>query len=130
MKTIQRLICIASLDKKLLDMVDDKKLGLRQGLDLSFIPQEHQLMVYEVIKELNVTLSWEQTARIKEASRKGYLTREYLNDYLSDVKPKARKVVFNQKKLDNYFTPEMSNQDIENLIVRLLDEWKEKGKNS
>lgn len=130
MKTIQRLICIASLDKKLLDMVDDKKLGLRQGLDLSFIPQEHQLMVYEVIKELNVTLSWEQTARIKEASRKGYLTREYLNDYLSDVKPKARKVVFNQKKLDNYFTPEMSNQDIENLIVRLLDEWKEKGENS
>jgi len=35
--------------------------------------------------------------------------------------------VFNQKKLDNYFTPDMSNEDIEELIVKLLDEWKEKG---
>lgn len=126
-KTIQRLICLASLDKKLLDMVDEKKLSLRQGVDLSFIPQEQQLIVYDVIKELNVSLSLDQSARIKEASRKGYLNADFLRDYLSEKKPKPRKVVFNQKKLDNYFTPDMSNEDIEELIVRLLDEWKEKG---
>lgn len=127
MKTIQRLICLASLDKKLLDMVDEKKLSLRQGVDLSFIPQEQQLIVYDVINEMNVSLSLEQSARIKEASRKGYLNADFLRDYLSEKKPKPRKVVFNQKKLDNYFTPDMSNEDIEELIVRLLDEWKEKG---
>ena len=127
MKTIQRLICLASLDKKLLDMVDEKKLSLRQGVDLSFIPQEQQLIVYDVINEMNVSLSLEQSVRIKEASRKGYLNADFLRDYLSEKKPKPRKVVFNQKKLDNYFTPDMSNEDIEELIVRLLDEWKEKG---
>lgn len=126
-KTIQRLICLASLDKKLLDMVDEKKLSLRQGVDLSFIPQEQQLIVYDVIKELNVSLSLDQSARIKEASRKGYLNADFLRDYLSEKKPKPRKVVFSQKKLDNYFTPDMSNEDIEELIVKLLDEWKEKG---
>ena len=127
MKTIQRLICIASLDEKLLAMVDEKKLGLRQGVDLSFIPQEQQKIVYEVISEMGVSLSQEQSARIKESSRKGYLNADFLKDYLSEKKPKPRKVVFNQKKLDNYFTPDMSNEDIEELIVRLLDEWKEKG---
>ena len=127
MKTIQRLICIASLDEKLLAMVDEKKLGLRQGVDLSFIPQEQQRIVYEVISEMGVSLSQEQSARIKEASRKGYLNADFLRDFLSEKKPKPRKVVFNQKKLDNYFTPDMSNEDIEELIVRLLDEWKEKG---
>ena len=66
MKTIQRLICIASLDEKLLAMVDEKKLGLRQGVDLSFIPQEQQRIVYEVISEMGVSLSQEQSARIKE----------------------------------------------------------------
>ena len=71
MKTIQRLICIASLDEKLLAMVDEKKLGLRQGVDLSFIPQEQQRIVYEVISGMGVSLSQEQSARIKEASRKG-----------------------------------------------------------
>ena len=127
MKTIQRLICIASLDEKLLAMVDEKKLGLRQGVDLSFIPQEQQKIVYEVISEMGVSLSQEQSARIKESSRKGYLNADFLKDYLSEKKPKPRKVVFNQKKLDNYFTPDMSNEDIEELIVKLLDEWKEKG---
>lgn len=127
MKTIQRLICIASLDEKLLAMVDEKKLGLRQGVDLSFIPQEQQKIVYEVISEMGVSLSQEQSARIKESSHKGYLNADFLKDYLSEKKPKPRKVVFNQKKLDNYFTPDMSNEDIEELIVKLLDEWKEKG---
>lgn len=127
MKTIQRLICIASLDEKLLAMVDEKKLGLRQGVDLSFIPQEQQKIVYEVISEMGVSLSQEQSARIKESSRKGYLNADFLKDYLSEKKPKPRKVVFNQKKLDNYFTPDMSNEDIEELIVKLLDEWKERG---
>lgn len=127
MKTIQRLICIASLDEKLLAMVDEKKLGLRQGVDLSFISQEQQKIVYEVISEMGVSLSQEQSARIKESSRKGYLNADFLKDYLSEKKPKPRKVVFNQKKLDNYFTPDMSNEDIEELIVKLLDEWKEKG---
>ncbi|WP_027421673.1 ParB/RepB/Spo0J family partition protein [Lachnobacterium bovis] len=127
MKTIQRLICIASLDEKLLAMVDEKKLGLRQGVDLSFIPQEQQRIVYEVISEMGVSLSQEQSARIKEASRKGYLNADFLRDFLPEKKPKPRKVVFNQKKLDNYFTPDMSNEDIEELIVKLLDEWKEKG---
>ena len=74
-----------------------------------------------------MSLSQEQSARIKESSRKGYLNADFLRDYLSEKKPKPRKVVFNQKKLDNYFTPDMSNEDIEELIVRLLDEWKEKG---
>lgn len=127
MKTIQRLICIASLDEKLLAMVDEKKLGLRQGVDISFIPQEQQRIVYEVISEMGVSLSQEQSARIKESSRKGYLNADFLKDYLSEKKPKPRKVVFNQKKLDNYFTLDMSNEDIEELIVKLLDEWKEKG---
>mgnify|MGYP003377600331 FL=1 len=108
MKTIQRLICIASLDEKLLAMVDEKKLGLRQGVDLSFIPQEQQRIVYEVISEMGVSLSQEQSARIKEASRKGYLNADFLRDFLSEKKPKPRKVVFNQKKLDNYFTPDIN----------------------
>ena len=55
------------------------------------------------------------------------MNEDYLKDILIHDKPKARKVVFNQKKLDDYFEPSMSSEDIEGLIVRLLDEWKQKG---
>ena len=124
MKSIQRLICIASLNKELLDMVDNKKLGIRQGVDLSFLDKEQQQIVYDVIMDLGVSLSWDDTSRIKEAGKKGYLNADYLRDILTHEAVKTRKVVFNQKKLDTYFEPNMSNEDIEKLIVSLLEEWK------
>ena len=108
-------------------MVDEKRLSLGAGLDLSFIKPEEQEIVYAVITDMKVSLSGEQTLKIKEASKKGYFNEDFLRDYLSEKKPKPRKVVFNQKKLDDYFTPDMSNEDIENVIFQLLDEWKSKG---
>lgn len=127
MKTIQRLICVADLGENLLKLLDAKKLGIRQGVDLSFLEKEQQKVVYKIIIELGVSLSWEDSTRIKEAGKKGYLNEDYLRDILTHDKPKVRKVVFNQKKLDDYFEPNMSSEDIEVLIVRLLDEWKQKG---
>ena len=90
-KTIQRLICIASLNDDLLKLVDEKKLALRPGLDLSFIKPEEQETVYKVITDLKVTLSTDQSARIKEASRKGFFSEDYLRDILTNEKPKKRK---------------------------------------
>lgn len=127
MKTIQRLICVADLDENLLKLLDAKKLGIRQGVDLSFLEKDKQEVLYKIIVELGVSLSWEDSARIKEAGKKGYLNEDYLKDILTHDKPKVRKVVFNQKKLDDYFEPNISSEDIEVLIVRLLDEWKQKG---
>lgn len=127
MKTIQRLICVADLDKDLLNLVDAKKLGIRQGVDLSFLEKEQQEVVYKVIIDLGINLSWDDSTRIKDAGKKGYLNEDYLRYILVHDKPKVRKVIFNQKKLDDYFEPNMSSEDIEELIVRLLDEWKQKG---
>jgi ParB family chromosome partitioning protein len=127
MKTIQRLICVAELDDRLLEMVDSKKIGIRQGVDLSALTEEQQSEVYTVISDLGVSLSWDDTSRIKEAGKGGYLNEGYLRDILTHEKSKVRKVVFNQKKLDAFFEPDMSNEDIEELIVKLLEEWKKKG---
>ena len=32
-----------------------------------------------------------------------------------------------KSRLDSYFEPNMTNEDIEGIIVKLLDEWKAKG---
>ena len=127
MKTIQRLICVADLNESLLNLLDAKKLGIRQGVDLSSLEIEQQEVVCKVITELGISLSWDDSTRIKEAGKKGYLNEDYLKDILTHEKVKTRKVVFNQKKLDDYFEPNMSSEDIEELIVKLLNEWKLKG---
>ena len=126
-KTIQRYICLARLSDELLELVDNKKLGVMQGLEISYLDETQQSIVYEVIEELGCVISVEQASRIREADKKGYLNEAYIKDMLTYVKQPVRKVVFNQKKLDSYFEPNMSNSDIEELIVKLLDEWKKKG---
>ena len=126
-KTVQRYIYLARLTDELLGLVDAKKLGVKQGVEISALDTTQQEIVYQVLSELGSIIDVEQATRIKEAGKKGYLNEAYLRDMLTYVKPPVRKVVFNQKKLDSYFDPTTSNSDIEDLIVKLLDEWKEKG---
>ena len=126
-KTVQRYIYLARLTDELLGLVDAKKLGVKQGVEISALDTTQQEIVYKVLSELGSVIDVEQATRIKEAGKKGYLNEAYLRDMLTYVKPPVRKVVFNQKKLDSYFDPTTSNSDIEDLIVKLLDEWKEKG---
>ena len=126
-KTIQRLIYLSNLSEELLGCIDQKKIGIAQGVDLSFIGKEEQEIVYQVMTDMNLFISMEQSARIKNAVKDGLFNEQWLREILNYKKITPRKVTFNQKQLDSYFEPNMSNTDIENIIVKLLDEWKEKG---
>lgn len=126
-KTIQRLICISNLSDEYLELIDSKKLGIAQGIDLSYITEDEREIVLKVMKDMGVMINMEQSARIKNASKEGLFNEQWLREILNYKKPAVRKVVFNQSRLDSYFEPNMTNEDIEGIIVKLLDEWKAKG---
>ena len=126
-KTIQRLIYLSNLTEELLELIDNKKIGIAQGVDLAFIPKEEQNVVFRVMQKAGVYINMEQSARIKNAVKEGLFNEQWLLEILSYKKPPVRKVVFNQNKLDSYFEPNMTNEDIEGIIVKLLEEWKMKG---
>ena len=126
-KTIQRLIYLSNLSDELLELIDGKKLGIAQGVDLAFISKEEQEIVLRVMEKTGLYVNMEQSARIKNAVKEGWFNEQWLLEILSYKKPPVRRVVFNQNKLDSYFEPNMTNEDIEGIIVKLLDEWKAKG---
>ncbi|MFR4144970.1 MAG: hypothetical protein ACLT1J_00615 [Mediterraneibacter gnavus] len=45
-KTIQRLIYLSNLTEELLELIDNKKIGIAQGVDLAFISKEEQEVVF------------------------------------------------------------------------------------
>lgn len=94
---------------------------------ISFLSKETQEWVYDAIQSTGCAISATQSAEIKDLFKEDKLTMATLRKVLNPVKIEKRKVVFNSKKLDGYFTPDMTNDDIEELILKLLDEWKEKG---
>ncbi len=126
-KKVQRYIWLSRLSDELLEMVDTKKLGFSQGVDISFLTEEAQQWVQAVIVEQGCNVSMVQSGKLKEYCKSGELTLAMVKLILSEEKPKERKITIKSDKIGEYFSDSYSNEEIENIIISLLDKWKEEG---
>lgn len=125
-KTVQRYIWLARLSDSLLDMVDRKKLGIVQGIDISFLSNKMQQWVQVIIEEKECAINTFQSAKIKEYGKSGELTYAMLSLILTEEKKKERKVTIRAERLMDFFSEDSTEEDIENVIYQLLEEWKNK----
>ena len=126
-KKVQRYIWLARLSDVLLEMVDTKKLGFSQGVDISFLSEEAQQWVEVIIEEQGCNVSTVQSGKLKEYGKSGELTLAMVRLILTEEKPKERKVTLKADKIGKYFADSYSNEEIENIIISLLDKWREEG---
>ncbi len=128
-KTIQRYIWLSRLIPEFLQMLDDKRLGLVQGVNISALEKENQEIVHRVILGNKMKLSVEQSATIKQMGADGTLTEESVTHCLKTEEKMAvpRKVTIGREKLQHYFTEEYSEKEMMNVIFQLLEEWKKRG---
>lgn len=126
-KKVQRYIWLARLSEELLEMVDTKKLGFSQGVDISFLSEEAQQWVEVIIEEQGCNVSTVQSGKLKEYGKNGELTLAMVRLILTEEKPKERKFTMKADKIGEYFSDSYSNEEIENIIISLLDKWKKEG---
>ena len=123
-KTVQRYIWLARLSDELLELVDDKKIGFMQGVDISFLTEEQQQWVLVTLQEKMVNISTAQSGKLKEHGKSNELTLPMVRLILTEQKPKERKVVIKADKINQYFSADYDSEDIESVIYQLLEEWK------
>ena len=100
-KKIQRYIYLARLNDDLLELVDEKKLGMAQGVDLSFLTQEEQMVLFDVMTELSVIPSMLQSAEIKALSKEGAFDVMAVRAVLvGKVKPKKRNITIRSDRIN------------------------------
>ena len=128
MAQVQRFIRLTELCSDFLKMLDEKKMALLVGVDLSYLDKDEQTIVLDQLKELQITMSTAQSGRIRELSNDGKCTAESVYAVLSEEKPKERKFVMKSKKISEYFPAETSQEEIEEIIFGLLDKWRESTK--
>ena len=126
-KKVQRYIWLSRLSEELLIMVDSKKLGFSQGVDISFLTEEAQQWVQAVIEEKSCNISMAQSAQLKEYGKTGELTSAMVRMLLTEEKSKERKITIKWDRIGRYFSDSYSNEEIENIIISLLDKWKGEG---
>ena len=126
-KQIQRYIRLTELIPDLLEMVDSKKLNFTTAVDISYLDKKIQDWLYEYICD-NGFIKPNQIAELRKFVGQGNMTQPLMISILNStipIKAPAKKVTFTEKKLTKYFPEHYSSADMERVIVRLLERWKE-----
>ena len=120
---VQRYIRLTELLPELMDMVDAKKIALNPAYELSFLTKEEQAILLEVIRGENISISLLQAGQLKKLSQENNLTEETVLDLLCEKKAAPIKITLQEKKIRKYFPPAYTQQQVEDVIFELLEQW-------
>ena len=127
-RQVQRYIRLTELIPDLLDMVDCKRLNFTIAVDISYIDKQVQPWLYEYIRE-NGFIKPNQISALRKYMDQGsttmtqHLMISILNSAIP-IKPPAKKVTLQERKLMKYFPPNYTVKQMEEVIVTLLEDWK------
>ena len=122
---VKRYIRLTELIPELLECVDNKKIGLVMGVDLSYLDEQIQKWVYEYLKE-NGFLKPAQVAALKDQPNLSNVNQFNVISILNSALPQkavSAKVALSEKKLDKYFPSHYSAKKREDVIIQLLEQW-------
>ena len=125
---VYRYIRLTELIPELLEMVDAKKLPLVTAVDISHIDHEVQEYLYEYIRENGMVKSYQVSALRKYLEDAGTIGQSKMISVLNEVlsgKTQTKSVHFSEKKLRKYFSSNYTTRDMEKIMIRLLEKWKE-----
>lgn len=131
-RQIQRFIRLTYLIEPLRDMVDGRnQLGITMALtpavELSFLKENEQKEVEEIISETLHTPSLGQAQKLKAMSQEGNWNPAQVNDLLSSDKPNQReKLSFRHDEIDSYFPRSFTPRQKKELVIKLLANWQKK----
>ena len=124
---IQRFIRLTALIPDLLSLVDEKKVAFNPAVELSYLKTEEQVLLLDAMESEQTTPSLSQAQRLKKFSQEGKLSVDVMRAIMSEEKkPEMDKVIFTSAKLRQYFPKSYTPQQMENTILRLLEQWQRK----
>ena len=126
-RTVQRFIRLTALIPDLLNLVDEKKVAFNPAVELSYLKTEEQVLLLDAMESEQTTPSLSQAQRLKKFSQEGKLSVDVMRAIMSEEKkPEMDKVIFTSARLRQYFPKSYTPQQMENTILRLLEQWQRK----
>ena len=124
---IQRYIRLTYLTPEVLDMVDQKQISFNPAVELSYLKAEEQEMFIQAMDEVQAAPSLSQAQRLKKLSQEGGFTLDAAREIMNEVKKgDLERVTFRNEQLRKYFPRSYTTQQMQNTILKLLDQWQKK----
>ncbi len=126
-RQIQRFIRLTELIPELLEMVDQKQIAFNPAVELSFLKPEEQKQLLEAMDYAQATPSLSQAQRLKKYSQEGKCTFEVMCTVMDEEKKTdLDRVIIKQDVLRKYFPKSYTPKQMEDTIIRLLEQWQRK----
>lgn len=124
-RQIQRYIRLTELIPEILQMVDDKKVAFRPAVEISYLSEENQYVLLNIMEFNECTPSLAQAIRLKKLEQEGNLTEEKLETIMEQEKPNQKEQIkFGVEKIQDYFPKGYTQEQMENKIKELLEKYK------
>lgn len=128
---IQRYIRLTHLIPELLELVDQKKISFNPAVELSYLTEPEQRDFLEAMQDTQNAPSISQAQRIKKLSQESQCSYEAIFDIMGEEKKaEMDRVTLKNEVLRKYFPRSYTPKQMEDTILRLLEQWQKKRQRS
>ena len=130
-ETVRRFIRLTNLIPELLDMVDNKTVSFNPAVELSYFSPEQQQEVIRAMDDTQNFPSVSQAKRIKKLAQDGTFTTETVVAIMGEEKKsELDTVTIKNDTLRKYFPRSYTPKQMEDTIIKLLEQWQKKRQHS
>lgn len=125
-KQVQRYIKITELIPELLRQLDDEMIGFNPAVEIASLKKEEQKDLLDAMDYAQSTPSLSQAQRLKKLSQEGKLTKEKMENIMSEIKKgEISRVIFTNEQLHRYFPTTYTPEKMKREIIAMLKIWSE-----
>ena len=123
-RTISRYLRIAELNRDFLELLDDGNLNVLAAVELSYLPQEEQSLVYRYITDNDCKIDIKKAQEIRNLSKSKKLNEFSLPSVWTKKQKEKKKqgatVKLKREELSEFFTEEVTDKEILSVIKTAL----------
>ena len=130
MSQVKRYIRLTFLIAPILEMVDQKRISFSPAVALSYLRPEEQYVLIDMMRAEDCTPSLSQSIRLKKASQREILDEEMMLEIMSEPKANQKEQLkLPMERIKGYFPKDYSPEQMEQTIIKLLQQLERKRKN-
>jgi len=123
-KQVQRDLKLTERIPEMLEMLDDEMISFSPAFEIAFLKDKEQKDLIEAMNYTQAMPSLSQAQRIKKLSQEGTLTKEKMQDILSETKKGIiDRVTFKNEQLYRFFPRNYSATQMKREILEILKLW-------
>lgn len=123
-RQVQRYIRLNSLIPALQDAVDEGKLAFNPAVEISYLDEADQEIISEIMDRDQISPSLSQAQKLHRLAAEDKISDMVIEAIMTVEKPMYQTITFRRNTVEKYFPAGTSGKEIEETILRLLEDFK------